>query len=79
VRFEKNTFGANDHFIRFDSGGEQKVALKKLRPEDWEVLAPPEPVSFSGSLCSAPFLSINRQSSWIFVGFGWVGPFWGER
>jgi hypothetical protein len=33
--------GANDHYIRFDSGGTKKVALKKLRPQDWAVLALP--------------------------------------
>ena len=38
-RFERSTFGANDHYVRFDSG-EQKVALKKLKPRDWAVLAP---------------------------------------
>jgi hypothetical protein len=38
-RFERNTFGANDHYIRFDRGGSQKVALKKLRPQDWAVLS----------------------------------------
>ena len=38
-RFERNTFGANDHYIRFGRGGSQKVALKKLRPQDWAVLS----------------------------------------
>eukprot|EP01046_Picozoa_sp_COSAG06_P010277 COSAG06_NODE_559_length_14300_cov_98.800085_3_plen_713_part_00 len=40
-RFERCTFGANDHYIRFDSGGTKKVALRKLKPEDWTVLAVP--------------------------------------
>ena len=33
----------NDHFIRFErEEGAQKVALKKLRPEDWEMLSVPK-------------------------------------
>ena len=40
-RFERNTFGANNHYIRFDSGGTKTVALKKLRPQDWAVLTVP--------------------------------------
>ena len=40
-RFEEARFGANNHYIRFDSGGTKKVALKKLRPQDWAVLALP--------------------------------------
>jgi hypothetical protein len=40
-RFERSTFGANDHYIRFDSGGTKKVALKNLQPQDWAVLAVP--------------------------------------
>lgn len=38
-RFERNRFGVNNHYIRFDTGGTQKVALKKLRPQEWAVLA----------------------------------------
>ena len=40
-RFEAAWVGANNHYIRFDSGGTKKVALKKLRPQDWAVLAVP--------------------------------------
>ena len=40
-RFEAAWVGANNHYIRFDSGGTKKVALKKLRPQDWAVLALP--------------------------------------
>ena len=39
-RFERSTFGANDHYIRFDSGGTKKVALKNLQPQDWAVSVP---------------------------------------
>jgi hypothetical protein len=35
--FEKKKVGANDHTIRFDSGS-KTVALKKLKPGDWEVI-----------------------------------------
>jgi hypothetical protein len=39
-RFERNTFGANDHYICFGSGGTKKVALNKLQPQEyWTVLA----------------------------------------
>jgi hypothetical protein len=38
-RFEEAWVGANNHYIRFDSGGAKTVALKKLRPQDWAVLA----------------------------------------
>jgi hypothetical protein len=37
-RFEKRTFGANDHHIRFASGVE-KVELKKLQPAQWSIVA----------------------------------------
>eukprot|EP01046_Picozoa_sp_COSAG06_P026707 COSAG06_NODE_2312_length_7100_cov_7.782609_10_plen_216_part_00 len=40
-RFEVGWVGTNNHYIRFDSGGSKKVALKKLRPQDWAVLALP--------------------------------------
>lgn len=38
-RWESSRLGANKHFVRFDNGGEtKKVALKKLKPDDWQVL-----------------------------------------
>jgi hypothetical protein len=38
-RFKRCTVGANDHYVRFDSGGgTKKVALKKLKPQEWSVL-----------------------------------------
>eukprot|EP01046_Picozoa_sp_COSAG06_P028374 COSAG06_NODE_2550_length_6687_cov_4.096843_1_plen_411_part_00 len=41
VRFETSRFGGNNHYVRFDSARKpKKVALKKLKPEDWAVLAP---------------------------------------
>jgi hypothetical protein len=44
-RFEKRTFGANTHFVRFDGAedatAEQPVQLKILGPAAWSVLPPP--------------------------------------
>eukprot|EP01045_Picozoa_sp_COSAG04_P003669 COSAG04_NODE_151_length_22485_cov_15.968552_11_plen_531_part_00 len=45
-RFERSTFGANDHFIRFPSGL-QKVELRKLKPHQWSVLPAPAPAPAS--------------------------------
>ena len=43
-RFERSTFGANSHYIRFeDSDRVEKIELKKLKKHEWAVLAlPPE-------------------------------------
>jgi hypothetical protein len=43
VRFEKKIFGANLHFLRFDSnrGAEQQVKLKDLQPSQWSVMPSP--------------------------------------
>ena len=42
TRFEKKTFGANAHFVRFDgTEAEQPVQLKGLAPAAWSVLPPP--------------------------------------
>ena len=50
-RFERRTFGANSHWVRWGEGPAEEVGLKKLAPTDWAVLPPeteteptPEPV-----------------------------------
>jgi hypothetical protein len=55
-RFERNTVGANDHWIRVDSGGTEKVALKELRPQDWAVLAPPPQADLEKDGTSLPII-----------------------
>ena len=63
-RFERRTFGANSHWVRWGEGPAEEVGLKKLPPTDWAVLPPeteteppPEPVRTTPS---RPFATLGK-------------------
>ena len=65
-RWQSSRFGANRHYIRLDSSGAtKKVALKKLKPEEWAVL--PESVE-SAPLESGQSATTQQQQAELAAG-----------
>ena len=65
-RWQSSRFGANRHYVRLDSGGTtKKIALKKLKPEEWAVL--PESVE-SAPLESGQSATTQQQQAELAAG-----------